>query len=132
MDFTKNKKKISKYRGFSSYNFEVNNTFLVTDVELIKTDLMNHIFTRKGERLMMPNFGTLIPDLAFEITDADLIETVIDEITMVVNFDPRVELISLDVTPDYDNNKLTAALSVLYIELNVSDSFNFNIITNDI
>lgn len=132
MDFTNNNKKISRYRGFSSYNFEQNGTFSITDVDLIKTDLMNHIFTRTGERVMMPTYGTIIPDLIFEPLDADMVETVTDEINMVINFDPRVEMISLDVTPNFDTHTLTAALTVRYVELNVSDSFNFNIIFNDL
>ena len=54
------------YRGYSSYEYQNKKTFSVTDVELVKLDLLNHIFTRKGDRVMMPNFGTRIPDLAFE------------------------------------------------------------------
>lgn len=132
MDFTRNKRKIARYRGFSSFKFEETGSFLITDVELIKTDLMNHIFTRRGERVMMPTYGTSIPDLVFDPLDEDLVETVSDEIRSVVDFDPRVSLISLDVVPDYDNNLLTASLAVFYIELNVSDSFNFNIILNEL
>jgi phage baseplate assembly protein W len=81
---------------------------------------------------MMPTYGTSIPDLVFDPLDEDLVETVSDEIRSVVDFDPRVSLISLDVVPDYDNNLLTASLAVFYIELNVSDSFNFNIILNEL
>ena len=34
--------------------------FSITDIELIKQDLFNHFYTRQGERLMNPTYGTII------------------------------------------------------------------------
>ena len=64
------------YRGYSSFEFEATGSFKINDVELIKLDLLNHIFTRRGERVMMPRFGTIIPDLVFEPLDDETIEIV--------------------------------------------------------
>lgn len=115
------------YRGFSTHDYATKRSFKVNDMDIVKRDILNHIFTRRGERVMMPNFGTSIPDMPFEPLDDDTIQTIYDEVYQVIEFDPRVELIELSVTPDYDTNKLTVDAKVRYIELNVVDSIDFNI-----
>lgn len=115
------------YRGFSSFEFQARKRFKLRDVELVKLDLLNHIFTRQGERVMMPNFGTVIPDLTFEPLTADVVDYVREEVLRVINYDPRVELLEIQVRPDYDNSALTVAAQVLYIELNLVDNFELNI-----
>lgn len=115
------------YRGFSSYEYQRNKTFVVTDIELVKLDLLNHIFTRRGERVMMPRFGTRIPDLAFEPLDAITVAVVEEDLYQVFLFDPRVELLDLSITPNYDANSLTASARLRYIELNMVDSLDLNI-----
>lgn len=116
------------YKGYSSYEYEISKTFKVTNVELVKLDLLNHIYTRRGERVMMPNFGTRIPDLAFEPLDEITIDILRNDLIGVFNFDPRVDLLELQVNPDYDTNTVVAAARLLYIELNMTDVLELNII----
>lgn len=115
------------YKGFSSYEYENNKTFGITDVELVKLDLLNHIFTRKGERVMMPNFGTRIPDLAFEPLDAFTLAILEEDLRTVFTFDPRVKLLNLVITPLYDNNAVIASARILYLELDIEDNIDLNI-----
>lgn len=115
------------YRGFSSFEFQSAGTFKVTDVEAVKLDLLNHIFTRRGDRVMMPDFGTSIPDMVFEPLDEDTIETIRNDLQMVFNFDPRVNLLELEVRPSPDENSVIAAAKLVYIELNIVDTMNINI-----
>lgn len=115
------------YRGFSSQVFDLNKSFSVYDVELVKIDLLNHIYTRKGERVMMPNFGTIIPDLVFEPLDEETIDTLHDELMRVFDYDPRVEVINLTVTPLPDYNTVMASATLRYIELNIVDQMDINI-----
>lgn len=97
------------------------------DLELVKMDLLNHIFTKKGERVMMPTFGTMIPEMAFEPLDGETISIVREEVTRVVNYDPRVELLDIQVSPDYDRNSLYVSASLFYIELGLTDNLELNI-----
>lgn len=115
------------YRGYSSYEYEKNKKFQISDVELVKLDLLNHIFTTRGSRVMMPTFGTRIPELAFEPLDDVTIDIVRNDLTSVFNFDPRVDLLDLVITPDYDGNSLVAAARLLYVELNMVDTLDLNI-----
>lgn len=115
------------YKGFSSFEFERTKTFSLTDVELIKMDLLNHIFTRKGTRVMMPTFGTIIPDITFEPLDDETLETLEDELKTVFDYDPRVQLINMRIIPMYDQNTVYVTATLLYVELNMTDNFELNI-----
>ena len=115
------------YKGFSSFEFQASGSFRIIDIELVKLDLLNHIFTRRGERVHMPRFGTIIPDLVFEPLDEETLDTIESELTFVFNYDPRVELLDLTITPNPDGNSVTAAARLLYIELDTEDLMNLNI-----
>ena len=118
------------YRGFSMYNFQENHTTRVYDVECVKIELLNHIYTRKGSRLMMPRFGTLIPDLIMEQMDDVTLDLVETELRAVVAYDPRVEFYddaSLILRADPDKNLITVAMLLRYIELDYVDRLTLNI-----
>lgn len=115
------------YRGFSSFEFQARKTFKLRDVELVKMDLLNHIFTKRGERVMMPNFGTIIPEVTFEPLTPELVDILAEEVLRVIDFDPRVELIDMQADPDYDVGSVRIAAQVFYVELNLVDNFELNI-----
>jgi phage baseplate assembly protein W len=115
---------MSIYRGFST----VNNSkrFKITDAELVKQDLINHFNIRKGEKLMQPEFGTIIWGLLFEPLTNDLKSAVVADITQIVNYDPRVNVNDVQVTQkDYG---LQILISLTYATTNQSDALflNFN------
>lgn len=117
------------YKGFSSIEYQSHKTFALRDIELVKQDLLNHIYTRVGERVMMPTFGTRIPDLAFEPLDETTLMIVEDDLHKVIRFDPRVELVNLSVIPDYTNNAILASVTLLYKEFAITDTINLDIVT---
>lgn len=96
------------------------NAFLLTDVDIVERNLLNHMFTRRGERVMMPSFGSSIPDLLFEPLDDTTIETVRAEILQIVEYDPRIELVDLTLTPDPATHLLQIQLELLYKELDLT------------
>lgn len=115
------------YKGYSSHEYFPRKTFSIRDVELVKLDLLNHIFTRRGERVMMPGFGTRIPDLPFEPLDDITLGMLEEDLRLVFSFDPRVQLLELVITPSFDTNSVSAAARLLYIELNTVDTLDLNI-----
>ena len=115
------------YRGYSSFEFEAKGSFQLNDLDLIKLDLLNHIFTRRGERVALPRFGTIIPDLVFEPLDEETLETLESELRMVFEYDPRVELLDLSLIPSADTYSVTASCRIRAIELNLVDLMNLNI-----
>ena len=118
---------MSVYKGFSSYQFQENKQFVQTDLELVKTDLIAHIFTAKGSRVMMPDFGTLIPEILFEPLDDITTEMLEDELRTVFDFDPRVQLTAFDMDVNADESAVTVSARLFYIELNRDDTLDLNL-----
>jgi phage baseplate assembly protein W len=117
------------YKGFSTVDWGNRRTFKLTNLELVKRDLLNHIFTLKGERLYMPNFGTRIPLLAFEPNDEQTRAIVETDLREVFNYDPRVKLLDLAVTSLPNNNAILALADLLYVEFQVRDVLRIEVPT---
>lgn len=115
------------YKGFSTKKFQEDKNFVLTDVELVKEDLVNHIFTRRGERVKMGQWGTAIPDLIFEPLTTDLVLQIRKELETVFNYDPRVELVDMVVVPIVDESAVIALVDLNYIELNAQDRLSLRI-----
>lgn len=105
----------SRYLGFSTFGNK--RGFQLTGKDLITRDLLNHIYTLKGERVMLPDFGTRIPLMAFEPLDELTLAAVDEDLRAVFEYDPRVELIALVVFALPNNNAIVAVADVQYIEL---------------
>ena len=52
------------FKGFSTVQGP--KTRKLHDIELAKQDLKNHFYTKRGERVMSPSFGSMIWQLMFE------------------------------------------------------------------
>jgi phage baseplate assembly protein W len=89
------------YKGFSTVNTNTEN-YNLYDFELIKQDLFNHFYTRQGERLMQPTFGTVIWDLLFEPLTPQVKELILQNVNQIINFDPRIKAENVIVT-GYDS-----------------------------
>ena len=85
------------FTGFSTKNKKAINHVL-TGKDLVIEDLMNHIMTRKGERIMMPTFGSIVHDMIFEPLTVETKAIIFDDIKEIVESEPRVTLITLDVS----------------------------------
>lgn len=92
------------YKGFSSVD-ESTSSIELYDFALVKQDIINHFNTKKGERLMNPEFGSIIWDLLMEPITESTRRELTDDITRICNFDPRVVPTQLDVV-EFDNGFL--------------------------
>lgn len=118
---------MATYHGFSSENFIKNKTFGIADLETVKQDLMNHIYTPLGDRVMMPNFGTRIPFMVFEPNDETSRAIIEEDLRTVFEYDPRVNLLALEVVTLSDLNTIVAFADLFYIEFNVQDMLHIEI-----
>lgn len=76
------------YRGFSTVNRH--RKFRITDFDVVKADLTNHFYIRRGEKLMNPEFGTLIWNTLFEPLTAEIRQLIVDDVRRIVSYDPRL------------------------------------------
>ena len=111
------------YRGFSSVAGVKSNQLY--DVALIKQDLLNHFYTRKGERVMDPEFGSIIWDLLYEPIDESTKEDLIEDCKTIIASDPRVQLIDLILDDVGNGIRVDIQLNVLPFNQQASMQVNF-------
>jgi len=76
------------YKGFSSSRPAQN--FKMYDFECIRQDIINQFHTRKGERVMNPDHGTIIWDCIFEPMTEAIKTDVANDIRRIMDSDPRI------------------------------------------
>jgi phage baseplate assembly protein W len=103
-----------KFKGFSTVNKQWGN-FKLYDIDLAKQDLLNELYTRKGERIMSPDFGSIIWDLLFDPITDQTIELIQEDMLRILTKDPRLELKQLDVREDIDSQIITVAIILNYV-----------------
>lgn len=87
---------MTTYSGFSTYRRV--RKYRVTDFELVKQDLFNHFHIRKGQKLMNPNFGTIIWDLLYEPFTDSVREAIDRDVRAIAAYDPRLEVEKITIT----------------------------------
>ena len=112
------------FRGYSSIDITNPNNAELVDIELIKRDLLNHFHTIKGERVMRPEFGSIIWDMLFEPFDELVREAIISDARDIISQETRVELSSLDVFEFEQGLRLD--IEVLYVPFNVFGTFEID------
>ena len=115
------------YRGLSFRNFSKNKSIKLYDIELVKKDILNNIFTRRGERVKMFMYGTRIPDLVFEPLDEVALNVIEEDLRSVVASEPRVSLVDLRIVPLFDRSVVICSLVLYYLELDFTDTLSVNI-----
>jgi phage baseplate assembly protein W len=108
------------YRGFSTIDRA--KKFRITDFELVKRDLLNHFSVRKGERLMNPNFGTIIWSMLFEPLDATSHQLIIDDVNKIVNYDPRLNLDNITIVEQ--DSGILLQLDLTFLPTNQSSAMS--------
>jgi phage baseplate assembly protein W len=107
------------YKGFSTVSSNTEN-FALYDFQLIQQDILNHFYIRQGERLMNPQFGTIIWDLLFEPLTEELKDLIVQNVNEIVNYDPRVRAENPVIT-QYENG-IQIECVLTYLPYNISQS----------
>ena len=87
---------MATFIGLSTVN-RVRAPYTVIDSELVKRDLLNEFYTRRGERVMRPEFGSIIWDILMDPTSPDLEREIREDVTRIIDRDPRVALLGASV-----------------------------------
>jgi phage baseplate assembly protein W len=98
--------------GFSTYGKRTG-TNVLEDKELAIRNLFNHFYTRRGERLGEPSFGSILPELVFEQLDQLVIDTADEDVRTIIDLDPRWELLDYEI--DAIDHTLTITVQLRYV-----------------
>lgn len=104
------------YTGFSTVGAE-RGQYTVTGIELVKRDLLNEFETRRGERVMRPNFGSDIFDLLMEPLDEITKQDVVSDVRRIVDREPRVELVNINITEIDQVLRVDVVLNFLLLDV---------------
>jgi phage baseplate assembly protein W len=110
------------YKGFSTYNRT--KKFRLTDNELIKQDLFNNFNVKKGEKLMQPNFGTIVWNMMFEPLTEETRTLMVDDVKRIVAYDPRTRATNVIVT-QFEHG-IQIEIELLFVDTNQVDVMAFN------
>ena len=115
------------YKGFSSN--ESNKNFKLYDINLVKQDLINHFYIRKGEKLENPEFGTVIWDMLFEPFTPDVKEIIAKDVEAIINYDPRFAVTEINIDSTDQGMRIQADL--VYIPFNITERMTLNFDKNN-
>lgn len=120
----------SKSYGLSLPVFsEFKTTF--NKIKQAEYNLYNLLRTRRGERVMLPNFGCNLESLLFEPNDTFLESNIQDEITKSVSYWlPYINITNISI--DASNNLIDQNKIEVSISYTISDLEDINTITFDI
>jgi phage baseplate assembly protein W len=116
------------YRGFSTVSPEAT-SFVLYDMELIKQDIINNFHIRQGELLSNPEFGTIIWDVLFEPLTDQLKNAIVENVTQIINSDPRVSVDSV-IVDQYESGILIDA-TLVYLTYNIAESMRLTFDENN-
>jgi phage baseplate assembly protein W len=88
-------------------------TNTLEDKEIASRDLLNHFYTRKGERLGEPEFGSILPELVFEQLDGLTRQLADEDVRTIVSLDPRWKLIDYKI--DINDHSLIIDIQLEYV-----------------
>ena len=114
---------ISKaYRGLSTIGKPIDG-FSLYDLDLIKQDIVNHFHIRQGEKLENPLFGTIIWDLLFDPLTDELKADIADNVTAIINYDPRVQVNDIIISAYESGIQIECDLT--YLPYSISEKLRF-------
>lgn len=110
------------YKGFCSK--EPGRKYKLYDIDLVKQDIINHFYIRKGEKLENPEFGTIIWDMLFEQFTPDVKKIIAKDVEDIINYDPRIVVNSVAV--DSTDQGIRIQADIVYVPFNINERMSFN------
>lgn len=105
--------------GFNTVG-QPNPPYSLTNLELVKRDILNQFATPIGSRLMMPLFGTRIYELLFDPFDDITKSAIIEDAVRVVSSDPRIRLANIDIFQE--DQSLNIYMDIIFVPESVTDN----------
>ena len=83
----------------------------------------NIVLTTPGEKFFDPDFGSSMGEILFENVDDITAVSIEDEIkSSLKNYEPRVELIDVNVDPNFDENQFDVIISYRIVGIDIPPS----------
>jgi len=115
-----------RYKGFST--IDQSKKFRLTDLELVKRDLLNHFSIRTGEKLMQPEFGSIIWNMLYEPLTPEVQAVIVADVKRIIEYDPRLSID--DVLINELEQGVQIQIDLTFLPNNLSDRLVINFDNN--
>ena len=89
-----------------------NDLIALRNENAIARSIRNIVLTYPGEKFFNENFGSQVSKLLFDNLDPLTAIEIRDEITQsIVNYEPRADLLSVNVTPNYETSEFDVVIT---------------------
>ena len=97
-----------------------NDLIALKNASAIARSIRNIVFTQPGEKFFNPNFGSRVSESLFDNVDNTSADVIRDQIrSSIRNFEPRVNLLRVVVTPNFDENEMNVKITYEIIGIDV-------------
>jgi len=111
-------KDIGSSLQINSLNFDL---ITIRNETAIARSIQNLVFTLPGERFFNSSLASRVSESLFEPMNEIAASTISEEIRNTIeNYEPRVRLINVKVSPDYDNSTYYVVISYTIVGIDVS------------
>jgi phage baseplate assembly protein W len=114
-------------RGFKDISLTLKRNPLTRDLLVLQNEyaisrsVQNLVLTVRGEKFFDPDFGSAANRLLFENIDFFTADSLKDEIEDVLKRnEPRIELQSVDVTPNYDDGIMEVTIKYFIVGIDAT------------
>lgn len=117
---------MATYIGYSTID-QLSSSRVLTDKALAIRDLKNHFYTRRGERVMNPEFGSIIWEMLFEPLDSYTEGVVRDDVERIINSDPRWKLLGTRLQKPNEHS-ISVQAQVEYVDTGTAEELYLNFV----
>lgn len=85
---------------------------IAINMQAVMSSIDNILKTYRGERVMLPEFGSMLRNIVFEQIDDDLVDFISRDIKDVIEiWDDRIDVKEISFLPEPDKNSISLQLS---------------------
>jgi len=100
----------------------------LTDEECILNGIKNIFRWKRGERIILPEFGDPLSQYLYEPINDLTAKNIASDINVAIQkWEPRAKIININVTPDTDNNTYYLELTFYIPTISTNKSLKFNL-----
>ena len=125
-------KQFTKSRSFKDFSIGMERNPFTDDAAVVQNDsaikqaVKNLVLTYPGEKPFQPLIGSRVYELLFEPLDPFTMDAIRDEIiNTVTQYEKRVDLVNVIVTPIYENNKINVTVEYRVIGVPIVEEITF-------
>ena len=117
--------KIAKSIGIGNKPVDSRDILVDEDILAVKNSIKNIFSTKKGEKLLAPDFGSALEQYLFQPVSESMARLIGQEILNdLVKFEPRIEVEKIKVLADPDNNQYNITIAYRFLEIKKQSSLN--------